>query len=123
MLPALKNGKGSVVHIPSIRAHQSGLSSEPYVATKAELLGLVHLMVCSFSCTGVCGDAILLGWVNVANEWKEADEKDDTSKEDHRWHWAGRIGKVDDILKAVEYLVEADFVTGQEIVIDGGLAR
>jgi len=46
------------------------------------------------------------------------------SKEDQKWHWTGRVGKVDDILKAVEYLVDGGgFVTGQEIKVDGGVTR
>ena len=39
------------------------------------------------------------------------------------WHPAGRVGKVEDIFKAVQYLVDAEFVTGQEVVVDGGVGR
>jgi NAD(P)-dependent dehydrogenase (short-subunit alcohol dehydrogenase family) len=33
------------------------------------------------------------------------------------------VGKVEDIWRAVEYLVESEFVTGAEIVVDGGVTR
>ena len=65
----------------------------------------------------------------MQNECKDADLNGTSweaglSKDDHRWHWTGRVGKADDILKAVEYLVESGgFVTGLEIVVDGGVTR
>ena len=128
LLPQLKNAKGSIINISSTRAHQSEPNSESYAATKAGLLGLTHSMACSLSNTGVRANAILPGWINVADECKEADGKgikweDGLSEEDHRWHWTGRVGKVDDVLKAVEYLVDAEFVTGQEFVVDGGVTK
>jgi NAD(P)-dependent dehydrogenase (short-subunit alcohol dehydrogenase family) len=33
----------------------------------------------------------------------------------------GRIGSPDDVAGAILYLVQADFVTGMSIVVDGGL--
>jgi NAD(P)-dependent dehydrogenase (short-subunit alcohol dehydrogenase family) len=33
------------------------------------------------------------------------------------------VGKVEDIAKAVEYLIGNEFVTGQEVVVDGGVGR
>ena len=35
----------------------------------------------------------------------------------------GRVGRVEDVLRAVEYLVESEFVTGAETVVDGGVTR
>ena len=45
------------------------------------------------------------------------------TEEDHRWHLSGRVGKVDDVLKAVEYLADAEFASGTEVVVDGGVTR
>jgi NAD(P)-dependent dehydrogenase (short-subunit alcohol dehydrogenase family) len=33
------------------------------------------------------------------------------------------VGMVEDVARAVEYLVESGFVTGQEVVVDGGVGR
>jgi predicted DNA-binding transcriptional regulator YafY len=33
------------------------------------------------------------------------------------------VGKVEDVLRAVEYLVDAEGVTGSEVVVDGGVSR
>ena len=44
---------------------------------------------------------------------------------DHAQHLVGRVGVPEDIAAAVAWLVgaEAGFVTGAEIVIDGGMTR
>ncbi|MDP9256850.1 MAG: SDR family oxidoreductase, partial [Actinomycetota bacterium] len=32
----------------------------------------------------------------------------------------GRLGSPDDVVGAVAYLIEADYVTGEQLVVDGG---
>jgi NAD(P)-dependent dehydrogenase (short-subunit alcohol dehydrogenase family) len=119
---------GSIIHMSSTRAFMSEPNNEPYSATKAGLLGLTQSMAVSLAPQGVRVNVILPGWVNVTNECKRADEEGQTwedglSKEDHEWHLTGRVGKVEDVLKAVEYLVDAEFATGTEVVVDGGVTR
>jgi NAD(P)-dependent dehydrogenase (short-subunit alcohol dehydrogenase family) len=70
----------------------------------------------------------LPGWIHVGNENREADLKgtkweDGLSREDHLWHLTGRVGKVEDVLRTVEYLVDSEGVTGTEVVVDGGVTR
>lgn len=123
----------SVINLSSTRAYQSEPNSEGYATTKAGLIGLTQALACSLAADdkyhAVSVNTILPGWINVVNESKDGDLngkgwEEGLSVEDHRWHWAGRVGKVDDILKAVEYLVESGgFVTGQEVVVDGGVTR
>ncbi|GAB1729278.1 hypothetical protein NU195Hw_g3492t1 [Hortaea werneckii] len=133
-LPMLENSasqegnSSSIIHISSTRAIQSELNNEPYSTTKAGLLGLTQSMAVSLADRRIRVNAILPGWINVSNECKAADEKgekweDGLSKDDQAWHLTGRVGKVEDMLKAVEYLVHADFATGTEIVVDGGVTR
>lgn len=119
---------GSIIHMSSTRAHQSEPHSEGYAATKAGLIGLTHAMAASLAPDNIAVNAILPGWINVANECKESDENNveweyGLSADDHRWHFSGRVGRVEDILRAVEYLTEAEFVTGTEMVVDGGVTR
>ncbi|PSR83196.1 hypothetical protein BD289DRAFT_370328 [Coniella lustricola] len=125
--PGRKNG-GAIIHMSSTRARQSEPLSEAYAATKAGLVGLTHAMASSLAEEGITVNAILPGWVNVMNECKEADEggvgwEDGLSEEDHAWHFSGRVGKVEDVLGAVEFLAREKFVNGAEIVLDGGVSR
>lgn len=119
---------GTIINMSSTRARQSEPASEAYGATKAGLIGLTQSLASSLAEMGITVNTILPGWINVANECKEADEKgarweDGLTEEDHRWHFSGRVGKVEDVLGAVEFLVRERFVNGQEIVVDGGVSR
>lgn len=119
---------GTIIHMSSTRAHQSEPQSEAYAATKAGLIGLTHSMAASLADDAITVNAILPGWINVANECKEADEKglgweDGLSEDDHAWHFSGRVGKVADVVGAVEFLARERFVNGSEIVLDGGVTR
>jgi NAD(P)-dependent dehydrogenase (short-subunit alcohol dehydrogenase family) len=127
-LDLLAEARGCVVHMSSTRAFQSEPNNEPYAATKAGLVGLAQSMSTSLAPRGVRVSAILPGWISAAHESRAGDEGGadwDTglSAEDHRWQLTGRVGKVEDIVKAVMYLVENDGVTGAELVVDGGVTR
>jgi len=125
---ASRPNAGCVINVSSTRAVQSEENSEAYASTKAGLIGLTHNLAVSLAPMGVRVNVMLLGWINVANECQDADEKgmsweEGLTEEDHRWHLTGRVGKVDDVWKYVEYLSEAEFVSGSEHVIDGGVTR
>lgn len=133
-LPLLKEGgtvssPGCIINISSTRAYQAEMNHEAYSAVKAGLLGLTQSMAISLGHQHkIRVNAIIPGWIDVQNENKAADQNGTQwgfgmGKEDHEWHPAGRVGKVDDMAKAVEYLIDAEFVTGQEIVVDGGVGR
>jgi NAD(P)-dependent dehydrogenase (short-subunit alcohol dehydrogenase family) len=119
---------GSIVHISSTRAVMSEADNEAYSTTKAGLLGLSQSMAVSLAPRGVRVNAILPGWIHVENECKEADEQgrkwgDGLSEADQAWQLTGRVGKVEDMMKAVQYLSENDGVSGTEMVVDGGVTR
>lgn len=119
---------GCIIHISSFRARQSQPDCEGYAATKAGLLGLTHGMAISGAQWGIRSNAILPGYINVRHECKAGDEQGSTWAEQddesrHRGHAVGRIGYGEDIAKTVEWLMDAGFVSGQEIVVDGGVSK
>lgn len=127
-LPMLRAARGCVIHMSSTRAFMSEPNNEAYSTTKAGLLGLAQSMAVSVAPDGIRVSAIVPGWVHVENECMEADEKgrkweDGLGEEDHRWQLTGRVGKVEDVYKAVMYLVDNEGVTGAEMVVDGGVTR
>lgn len=113
-VPHLRRGGGSVVNIASIRAFMSDLDQEPYAASKAGLVGLTHALAISLG-PDIRANAIAPGWI-VKRDTELSDE-------DHAQHPVGRVGRVGDIAEAVSYLAGAGFVTGEVLVIDGGMSR
>jgi NAD(P)-dependent dehydrogenase (short-subunit alcohol dehydrogenase family) len=117
-----------IIHISSFRALQSAPNCEGYAATKAGLLGLTHAMAISGARWGIRCNAILPGFIYVLHECRKGDEAGETwaqpiPESRHRQHPAGRIGCGEDVVKTVEWLMDADFVTGQEIIVDGGCSK
>ncbi|KOS23070.1 putative oxidoreductase [Escovopsis weberi] len=127
-LPMLRAARGCVVHVSSTRAFMSEPDNEGYAASKAGLVGLAQSMAVSLARDGVRVSAVLPGWIHVLDECREADEagrrwEDGLGEEDMRWQLTGRVGRVEDVMRAVMYLVENDGVTGVEMVVDGGVTR
>ncbi|KAI0579439.1 carbonyl reductase family member 4-like [Pyrenophora tritici-repentis] len=120
---------GSIINISSTRAYQSESDHEAYSAAKAGLLGLTQSMAVSLGHRhNIRVNAIVPGWIHVMDENKAADEsgalwEDDLTPADATWHPVCRVGRVEHVTRAVEYLVGNEFVTGQEIVVDGGVGR
>jgi len=136
---------GCIINISSFRAHQSDPDCEGYGATKAGLLGLTQAMAVSCQRWGVRVNMISPGWVSVQHECREGDEKAANTQgapheveakdarteiwirnhdeEHHRQHPAGRVGRGEDIAEAVEYVTGAGFMSGQELILDGGASK
>ncbi|WP_078410847.1 SDR family NAD(P)-dependent oxidoreductase [Priestia abyssalis] len=109
---------GSIVNIASTRAAMSEPNSEAYAATKGGILALTHALAVSFSEDRITVNAISPGWIETGNYEELRDI-------DHDQHPSKRVGKPEDIARACLYLTsrDNDFVTGINLVVDGGMTR
>ncbi len=109
---------GSIVNIASTRATMSEPNSEAYAATKGGILALTHALAVSFSEDRITVNAISPGWIETG-DYQELREID------HEQHPSKRVGKPEDIARACLYLSskDNDFVTGINLVVDGGMTR
>ncbi|PSN74202.1 short chain alcohol dehydrogenase [Corynespora cassiicola Philippines] len=124
----LQDAGPCIIHVGSFRAHQSDPNQEGYAATKAGQLGLMHSMSISLGSLGIRVNLVAPGRIKVAHESKEGDEKgasfeEQVSEKDVSDHPTNRAGRPKDIADAALYLMEAGFVTGQDITVDGGALR
>ncbi|MGN6481204.1 SDR family oxidoreductase [Luteibacter sp.] len=123
-LPALKKANGAIVNIASTRAHQSEPHSEAYAASKGGMLAFTHALAISAGPVRV--NAINPGWI-VVDDWKKpsARKKPKLSAADHAQHAVGRAGIPPDIGALAVFLLssQAGFITGENITVDGGMAR
>lgn len=122
MMAARKKG-GAIINIASTRAFMSEAGTEGYTASKGGLVALTHGMAISLAEHRIRVNCICPGWIETA-DWQKASKakKPHHSKADKEQHPVGRVGVPDDVAKACRFLAEdAGFITGQSIVLDGGM--
>jgi len=107
----------SIVNIASTRALMSEPNSEAYAATKGGIVALTHALAISLA-PKTRVNCISPGWIEV-NDYEHLTEAD------HSQQPVGRVGKIDDIAETVTFLLseKAGFITGQNIVVDGGMTK
>ena len=110
--------KSAIVNISSTRALMSEPGSEAYAASKGGLLALTHALAASLSEKRIRVNAVSPGWIHTG-------DPESLREADRRQHLAGRVGTPDDIARACLFLCdpENDFITGENLVIDGGMTR
>lgn len=113
-----KSGRGSIINIASTRALMSEPNSEAYAASKGGILALTHALAISLGPLHIPVNAISPGWI-------EFRDYEGLKPSDHSQHPSGRVGKPSDIARACLYLSDPqnDFITGQNLIIDGGMTK
>ena len=114
---ALRASRGAFVTVASTRARMSEPDTEAYAASKGGLVALTHALAVSLA-PDVRVNCVSPGWIHT--------EGPEPSPDDHAWHPAGRVGRPEDVAEAVAWLLDgrrSGFVTGAEIVVDGGVTR
>lgn len=111
----LRAARGSVVTMSSTRARMSEPDGEAYAASKGGIEALTHALAISLG-PAVRVNGIAPGWI-VTEGW------DALSGMDQAQHPVGRAGRLADVARAVSYLADAEFMTGQILVLDGGMTR
>jgi NAD(P)-dependent dehydrogenase (short-subunit alcohol dehydrogenase family) len=113
----LRAAKGAIVTIASTRAHMSEPNTLAYSASKGGLLALTHALALTLA-PDVRVNCISPGWIDTGKGGP-------LRPSDHAQHPVGRVGRPEDVAACVAYLLsdDAGFLTGAEIVIDGGMTR
>jgi NAD(P)-dependent dehydrogenase (short-subunit alcohol dehydrogenase family) len=122
--PHLRRARGAMVLIASTRALQSEPNTTAYSASKGGLLALTHSLAVSLG-PEIRVNCISPGWIDCRNWTLPARDAPPWSDEDHAQHPCGRVGQPEDIAAMAAFLLSdaAGFVTGENVVIDGGMTR
>jgi pteridine reductase len=105
---------GVIVNITDVAALEAWPLFAPHAAAKAALAQLTRSLARAFA-PGVRVCAVAPGPVLLP------DGSDGERGARHAARTAlGRLGSPDDVVQAVAYLIEADYVTGEQLVVDGG---
>ncbi|KAJ3324423.1 reductase [Boothiomyces sp. JEL0866] len=113
----MRNKQGCIINIASVIGNikgSPGLSA--YSASKAGLVGFTRSLAKEVAKKNVTVNAIAPGFIST----------DMTSNLDHSsivsYIPQGKLGDPEDVAEAAAYLVKSKYVTGQCLVVDGGLS-
>lgn len=122
VVPAMqKAGKGSIVNIASIMAYVGGEGGHPgYHASKGAVRALTKTFAVRYGRDGIRVNSIYPGFLPPMRTGKPIPP--DVLSKLVDWTPLGRIGTPGEIASGVAFLAsdEASYITGAELVIDGG---
>ncbi|MCK4520174.1 MAG: SDR family oxidoreductase, partial [Candidatus Omnitrophica bacterium] len=116
----IKQRQGKIINISSIIGIIGNAGQANYSASKAGLIGLTKSFARELGSRNICVNAVAPGYIRT----KMTDGLPDKVKEEMLKRIPLRkFGTPDDVAKAVLFLAsgEADYITGQVLVVDGGM--
>lgn len=119
--PMLRQRSGRIINVASISGLRGNAGQSNYAASKAALIGFTKSVAREVASRGITVNAVAPGLI----------ETDITTNMPEKARAAlieqiplGRMGTIDEVANVVSFLASepASYVTGQAIVVDGGLA-
>lgn len=118
-MPAfLRQQAGSIITVSSMWGQVGASCEAAYSATKGAVIALTKALAKELGPSGIRVNCIAPGVILTD---MCADVSADTLEQLRQETPAGRNGTPEDVAKAMEYLADATFVTGQVLPVNGGL--
>jgi len=110
----LEQAQGAILNIADLAAFEAWPAYIPHGISKAGVVYMTRALARALA-PAVRVNAIAPGAVLLPESWsaRDADRLRDTTP-------LGRLGSPDDVAKAAIYLLGADYVTGETLIVDGG---
>jgi len=122
-LPLLaRSGKGAIVNISSTATLHGNWGT--YCVAKAAIEGLTRSLAAEGAPHGIRANGVSPGWIATENDAVEPPSGSSSGQWETPCALLNRMGLPAEIAAAVLFLAsdEASFVTGQTLIVDGGLA-
>jgi 3-oxoacyl-[acyl-carrier protein] reductase len=116
----MKRRAGAIVNVSSIVGVHGNWGKTNYAASKAGIIGFTKSLARELGSRGVRANVIAPGYVKTALTDAIPDEARETMLGNTP---LGRLGDPENVAAAVRFLVsdEASFITGEVLLVDGGL--
>lgn len=117
----LKARRGKIINIASIIGIRGNAGQANYAASKAGIIGLTKSIAREFSSRGITSNAVAPGYIQT----EMTDKLNEKAKEEiFKQIPLGKLGTPIDVANVCLFLAssDADYITGQTIVVDGGMA-
>lgn len=117
-----QGGAGNIVTIGSVLAHIPYVNSSPYNGAKAAITQMARTWALELAPHGIRVNTVEPGWIDTPGERNFATEEQ--IREEGARLPLGRLGRPDEIAKAVAFLVseDASYITGSTLRVDGAVA-
>jgi pteridine reductase len=112
--PALRRTHGSIVNIADLAAFESWPAYVPHGMTKSAVVQMTRSLAHALA-PEIRVNAVAPGVVLLPEGWSESDAERLRATTP-----LARLGAPEDVAQAVLYLLEAEYVTGEVIRVDGG---
>ena len=116
-----KARSGRIIVITSLCAHQAWAQETVYCITKGAQQSLVQSLAVELAPFGIMVNGIAPGLIEQTGD-SMAKTRDDPDILEHQLQRTslGRVGSVQEVAEAAEYLSRVTWTTGQSLVLDGG---
>ncbi len=112
----LQNREGCIINISSVSGLMGNAGQCNYAASKAGLIGLTKSAARELASKGIRCNAIAPGF--IATDMTGSQRENPLLKKIP----LGRMGAPEDVAEAAVYLASANYVTGEVLRVDGGIA-
>lgn len=119
---AMSRSGGAIVLVSSAAASAGLASHEAIAAAKAGVEGLTRSSAATYAARGIRVNAVAPGLVRSRMS-APIFEDERSRKASEAMHALRRLGEPEDVASAIHWLLDAPWVTGQVVGVDGGLSR
>ncbi len=114
----IRNRFGRIVNVSSVSGMMGNPGQTNYAASKAGIIGLTKSVARELASRGVTCNAVAPGFIatDMTGALRQSAEEITAAIP------LGRVGKPEDVAEAVAFLVCADYITGEVLRVDGGMA-